>query len=350
MTIESNPTLPNYSHPDEPVRHSYPLAVKDAGLGTAFGLFRKTLPYALVRFGILLAFSVGTIVYMSITFGGGAWLGSKVGFLGVGWIIAGLGLYGYLWWFVVRYTLYLIKAGHIAVLTELIAHGKCGAGEEGMFRYGKNVVTKNFGQVNVLFALDLLISGVVKTFNRTLDFASSLLPIPGLSNVMAIVNAILRAATTYIDETLFSYSIARGDQNRWRSSRDGLIYYCQNPKEILKTAVWIVVLSKVLSFVIWILFLGPAFGIAAMLPESIAAAGWIAAFVIAALFAWNVQNAFLHPLFLIMVMIKFHVSVQGSEINTTWDDRLSSLSNKFNKIKEGAMKKDVGEEPTAEDA
>ena len=332
------PATPSaYSHPEQPVRHSYPLAIDQAGFGTAFNLLMKTLPYAIVRFGILLGFSIVTIVWLIITFGGGAFFGNAIHpWVGMGWMIAGLGVYGYIWWMIVRYFLYLVQAGHIAVLTELMTTGQIGAGSEGMFAYGKRVVTERFGEVNLLFALDLLIRGVVRVFNRTLDFISGLIPIPGLQSVMGIVNAIIRAATTYIDETIFSYNLARGDDNAWRSSKDALIYYAQNSKEILKTAVYVVVLDKVLTAVVWIVMLAPAFLLLAILPSSWAPGGFIGGLVIAALFASNVRQAFLKPIFLVMVMSKFHVVVKNQAINLEWDQRLSSLSSKFTEIKEKA--------------
>jgi hypothetical protein len=190
--------------------------------------------------------------------------------------------------------------------------------------------------VNVLFGLDLLIKGVVGAFNRTLNFVAGLLPIPGLQSLMGIVNAIVRAATSYIDETIFSYNLARGDDNAWRSSKDALIYYAQNSKEILKTAVYVVVLDKVLTAVIWIVMLAPAFLLLAVLPESWAPGGFIGGLVIAALFASNIRQAFLKPIFLVMVMTKFHVTVRNQAINLEWDQRLSSLSRKFGEIKEKA--------------
>ena len=189
------------------------------------------------------------------------------------------------------------------MLTELVTTGQIGDGSEGMFAYGKRIVTERFGQVNVLFALDLLIKGVVRAFNRTLDFITGLLPIPGLQSVMGIVNAIVRAATTYIDETIFSYNLARGDDNAWRSSKDALIYYGQNSKEILKTAVWVVVLDKVLTVVVWVVMLVPAFLVGGDSAGVCQGAGDSSCtVVIAALFASNVRQAFLKPVFLVMVM------------------------------------------------
>jgi hypothetical protein len=336
-----------HNHPHQPVRHSYPLAITDAGFGTALNLMVQTLPYALVRFGVLFAATVATLIWYGITFGGGAFIGSRVPVLGWVWIIGGLGTWGYLWWFVVRYFLYLLKAGQIAVLTELITYGQVQNGQEGMFQYGTRVVKQRFGEVNAMFALDALVKGVVRAFNRTLNWIANLLPIPGLSGITQIANSIVFAATTYIDETLFSYSLARGDENQWRSAKDGLIYYAQNAQEVLKTGVWIVVLDYVLSFVTWIVCLVPAGIIAWMLP--VAGVGQFFVVLMAVLAAANVRSAFLHPLFLIMMMIKFHVSVRNQPINLEWDDRLSGVSRKFGELKQKASES-MAELPVASPA
>jgi hypothetical protein len=333
MTATASP----YSHPDAPVRHSYPLAIEETGFGAAISLMTRTLPYAVVRFGVLLGFSMVTIVWLVLAFGGASVLGASVHpWIGIGWLVVSLGAYGYAWWFVVRYALYLIQAGHVAVLTELITTGSIGHGSTGMFEYGKRVVTERFGQVNLLFALDLLIKGVVRVFNRTLDWVARLVPIPGLQSVVGIVNAVVRAATTYIDETVFSYNLARGDDNPWRSSKDALIYYAQNSKEILKTAIYVVALDLVLTAVVWVVMLAPAFLMLAVLPVSAKPGGFIGGLVIAALFASNVRQAFLKPVFLVMVMTKFHVVVRNQAIDMEWDQRLTGLSRKFQDIKDKA--------------
>lgn len=325
------------SHPDAPIRHSYPLAIRQTGFGTAVSLMMRTMPYALVRFGILLAFSVATIVWFLLTFGVGAFLSStRIPLLGLIWMVAGFSVYGWVWWTIVRYGLYLIQAGHIAVLTELITSGQIANGSMGMFDYGKKVVTDRFAEVNILFGLDLLIKGVVHAFNRTLDWITGFLPIPGLRSIVGIVNAIVRAATTYISATIFSYNLARGDDNAWRSSKDALIYYCQNSTEILKTALWVVVLDKVLTAVVWVVMLAPAGLLLAVLPASWAPGGFLAGLVIAALFASNIRQAFLKPIFLLMIMTKFHVCVQNEAINLEWDQRLTALSGKFQEIKDKA--------------
>lgn len=330
--------LANPPAPAGNVKHNYPLAVRDASFSSALGLLMKTMPYALTRFGILVGCSVATILWWLIGFGGGSWLmGAVHPIVGWGWMIAAGSVYGWLWYFFVRYFLYLLKCGHIAVLTELITKGSIGNGSEGMFEYGKSVVTRRFGEVNALFALDALVGGVVRAINGTLDFVAGLLPIPGLDSVMGVVKAVLRAATTYVDETIFSYGLARGETNPWASAQDGLVYYAQNSKEVLKTAMWIVVLDWVLSGAAWVVMLVPAFIFTAILPNSVQGIGGFFSFGIAILFAANLRGAFLKPLFLIMMMCKFHVSVENQPINAEWDARLTSLSDKFRTIKDKVL-------------
>ena len=319
-----------YSHPSEPIRHSYPVALKDASVMTAFRLLLKTAPYVVVRFCLLVAVTIVTIAWFGITIGGAGLLGKKIHpWSGWGWLIAGCGIYGWLWAMVVRYGLYLVKCGHIAVLTELITAGSVNNGAEGMFSYGRRVVTERFGEVNVLFALDVLVDGVVSAFNRSLEWISALLPIPGLHQLTRLVAAIIRAATTYLDETILSYNLARGEDNPWRGGRDGIIYYCQNNREVLKTAVWCVALDYLLTGLAWGVMLAPAALLTWVMPFL---GGW--AFLVAGLFALNVREAVIKPLFLIMVMTKFHVAFRGQPIDEAWDERLTQLTPKFTKIKE----------------
>ena len=48
------------------------------------------------------------------------------------------------------------------------------------------------------------------------------------------------------------------------------------------------------------------------------------------------NETFLEPLFLIMVMTTFHVSVENQPLNLEWDARLTALSGKFKELKDKA--------------
>lgn len=310
--------------------HSYPLAVRNSGFGSSLGLLTRSLPYALMRFAVLLTFSVACIIWMVITLGGAAWTGTHIaGAFGVVWFLSCIVAAGWFWTAILRYVLHLIECGHVAVLTELIVHGRVGNGSESMFAYGKRIVTEKFGQVNVLFAINQLVRGVVNMVHRTMEGVGHMLPIPGIESIANLVTAILRAATRYMDKVIFSYNLASGDDNPWRSAQHGLVYYAQNASPILKQSVWIVVLEHVLTAVLWIVCLVPAAAVTTILPHSVREIGAVVTIIVAILFALAARGAFLKPVFLIMIMVKFHVLVEHQALNEEWATRLASLSDKF---------------------
>ena len=317
--------------------HSYPLAVRNCGLFSAFGLLLRSLPYALIRFAVLLAFSFASIIWVVLVLGGSVWLGAHIApAFGWVWFISGALLAGWFWMASLRYFLHLIECGHVAVLTQLIVRGRVGNGTESMFAYGRRIVTEHFGQVNVLFAMNLLVRGVLNAFHRTLDWIAEVLPIPGLGAIANLLTAILRAATRYMDKVILSYNLARNNENPWNSARDGIVYYCQNARPILKTAVWIVVAELALSIILWLLLLGPAAAITVMLPQSVRGAGALPV-IIAVLFALAARGAFVKPLFLIMILVRFHTAIEGQPIRQDWVARLDQLSSKFRNLEQKAQ-------------
>ncbi|HEY2445170.1 MAG TPA: hypothetical protein VGI20_05465 [Rhizomicrobium sp.] len=323
---------------DASIPHKYPLAIRDSGLISSIGLVLRSLPYALMRFAVLLTFSVACIVWMIVTIGGSVWLGNHIaGAFGFAWFIGCAAVAGWFWTAILRYLLHLIECGHVAVLTELIVHGRVGNGAESMFAYGKRIVTEKFGQVNVLFAMNLLVRGVVNMVHNSIEGIGSMLPIPGVDSIANLITAILRAATRYMDKVIFSYNLACGDANPWRNAQEGLVYYAQNAKPILKQSVWIVVLEHVLSALLWIALLIPAAALTAVLPHSVREMGGIVTVVIAVLFALAARGAFLKPVFLIMVMVRFHALIEKEPINQEWVARLNQISDKFRDLGQKAQ-------------
>jgi len=326
------------SRPDEPCRHAYPIAIRSASLATALGLLMRTLPYTLARLGLLLAFSFATLIWIALTFGIGAWLGAHVAnVLGVVWTVGGIVLYGLIWYALLRYALHVLACGHVAILTELILHNRTGPPGEGMVAYGIRVVRGRFAEITVLYGLHAIVRGVVDSFNRTIDFFAELFPIPGVESVMHLVNLVLRASTRYADKAIFSYDIARGDANPWRNSQDGVIYYCQNAKDILKKSLWLVILDKLLIVLLWLLLLGPAVGIALLLPSTLREWGTAAYLLIAALLAWSIHSAFIKPLFMVIILVKYHTLIEGQPINESWDGYLTGVSSQFGTLKQRAQ-------------
>jgi len=103
----------------------------------------------------------------------------------------------------------------------------------------------------------------------------------------------------------------------------------RNAKLELKTAIWSVILERVLSVALWFVLLVPAGLITLALPHSVREFGGVMTVLVAVLLVGPLRAAFIKPIFLIMMIVRFHVSIEGQPINPEWDARLSRFPNGF---------------------
>ncbi len=125
----------------------------------------QTLPFIVLRIivyaGIAIAFVLTTGVGVGLGWGIGAFGGPdfRAGAMAWGGIIGFAVTAGALF-FVREYILYIVKAGHIAVLVELI-DGRGVPQGQGQITYATEMVRSHFAETNVLFGVDLLVKGVL---------------------------------------------------------------------------------------------------------------------------------------------------------------------------------------------
>ena len=139
----------------------------------------------------------------------------------------------------------------------------------------------------------------------------------GGSTIVGLVNTVLAAATRYLDKVVLSYDLARGGNDPRRNVQDGLVYYCQNAEPILKTSIWLVVLERALSMLLFLLLLVPAALVTMSLPEAMRESCGVLATLVAVLLAETVRAAFIKPLFLICIMVRFHTQVHDQPIKAS---------------------------------
>jgi len=305
--------------------------VRDHGLATCWLLMMRSLPYAMARLAALLASALLCTVWLVIAVGGAAWIGIHVSTIfGVAWLVSWLAAGGWIWGTILRYALHLVACGHVAVLTRLITEGTTGDPNESQFSYGRRIVVSRFGEVTLLFGFSALVRGILNTFHGTLDTVSGMLPIPGLSAIASLIDMTAKAATRYLDKVILSYTLARNDGDPWHSAQDGMIYYCQNAKAILKTSIWIVIMERVVSLLLFLLLFvvaGATVALPAAVPEMEAGVTLAAAFLLATV----IRAAFIKPLFLISMLVRFHTLIEDQPINTQWSHYLDQLSPDFSR-------------------
>ncbi|MEO8876548.1 MAG: hypothetical protein ABI461_13240 [Polyangiaceae bacterium] len=325
------------------IRHAYPLEVTSASFTTALVLNLRTLPYAFVRFFLHTAHALVAIAFFVATIVCAAVVGKEVHpAAGVAVLVVGIVVYTVLWAWWFRYALYAVKCGHIACLTDLITRGKIGDGSEGMLSYGKHVVRERFADVAQVYVLQALIRGVVSEFNMAIGFIADILPfaIP----MLGWARRLLRASTRYLDETLFAYSLIRRNEPLWDVCSEGLGYYFQNSKEILKTSMWMMVLGSILRALLWIGFLIAGFFICLPIFGGLIAAhghmiandvgsgpgidpsgavtilsACVGALIFAGISIYSIERAFLHPIYLTMVMTKFLLVIQTQPLSADFE-------------------------------
>lgn len=308
----------------------------DFQMGRALGLMLRTLPFLLFRlavyFGVALAYVLMTGVGAGVGWGIGG-MGDE-GFRAASTFwggVVGFGIVGAVMYVLREYLLYIVKAGHIAVLVELL-DGQSPPGGRGQIDHASTVVKERFGQASVLFGVDQLIKGVLRAITGLARGIFGLLPIPGARQFIRLIEAFLKIAVGFIDEVILAYCIRTGSNNAWASSRDALVLYGQNAKPMLKNAAWLALFVYGLSFVIFLLMLAPAAAVSYLIPG-----GWSATGVIVALlFAWSVKVAVLEPFAITCMMQAYFKVIDGQTPDAEWEARLDGLSSKFRKLKEKA--------------
>jgi hypothetical protein len=309
----------------------------DFSIAKALGLMIRTAPFlifrALVYFGIAVAMVVVT--------GAGAGTGYGIGLFGdeefrassTMWGgIAGFGLTAGVIFFLRDYLLYMVKAGQIAVMVEYLDGRPLPYGQ-GQIAYARGVVTERFGQASALFALDRLVRGVIAVITGLVEGVMTILPIPGINQIMGAVRAYLRISVGLVDEVILAHAIRTRSENAWEAAHDGLVLYAQNGRAMLVNAAWLTLISWLLAAVVFVVMLAPAAGLVWMLPGE-ASGG---TFIFALIFAWAIKAAVIEPFALACMLQVFFNVTEGQEPQPEWRGRLTQISDKFRQLGERAV-------------
>jgi hypothetical protein len=313
----------------------------DFSISKALGLMARTAPFLLFR--VLVYFGISAALVL-VT-GAGAGVGYGIGLLSEGEFqdtstfwggAAGFVLTAGVIFFLRDYMLYLVKAGHIAVMVELMDGRPIPRGQ-GQIAYARGIVTDRFGQVSALFGLDRLVKGVVRVVTGMMDGMLSLLPIPGLDRLGWVLRAYLRLAIGLVDEVILGHAIRSRSDNAWEATHDGLVLYAQNAGPMLGAAAWLTLVTWVMSALIFLLMLGPAAAIIHLLPGEGGGEGGGGLFIFALLFTWAVKAALIEPFALACLLQVFFNETEGQAPNAEWRGRLTQVSDMFRKLGEQAV-------------
>lgn len=304
-------------------------------LGKAFSLMVKTAPILLVRLGVSVVFWLAIVLYLAITGGVSYLIGQAIDWLGVVVFLIALVGIAPLYQLAYRYVFYIIKAAHIAVISELLVNGKLPDGV-GQLAWGRQRVTERFGETNIMFVIDELVTGVINAFTWTVYSITSWLPLgetaQGLANV---INTVIRFALGSIDEAILArrFYATTSNDSPWVNARDGLVLYAMAWKPILTNAVALMMLSYVPFLVALLIFSAPI-GFIVSLFGSGQAAGWTIIAILA--FAWLMKVAVGDAFTMAAIIASYHRETATLQPNPEMAAKLDAASDKFNEIKQRA--------------
>ncbi len=308
----------------------------DFSIGRSLALMAQTMPFIVLRcavyFGIVLAYIVVTGIGSGIGWGIGG-LGDEgfqasAAFWGGA---AGFGITAAAMYFLREYILFMVKAGHIAVMVQLL-DGKPMPGGKSQIEYAGSVVKSRFAQANVLFVLDQLAKGVITAITGLMQGIGSLLPIPGLQQVAGLIRVFLRMSVGLVDEVILAYAIRTESQNPWSSARTALVLYGQNASNLLKNAAWLTLFVYGVTLIVFLVFLAPATALAYVMPGAWSAGG----VVFALLFAWSIKAAVIEPFAIACLLQAYFQTIEGQSPDPAWEARLDGVSRKFSQLKDRA--------------
>jgi hypothetical protein len=134
----------------------------------------------------------------------------------------------------VRYAGYLLKAGHIAVVSEALAKGFV---PEKQIAFGKQAVLERFGTTHAYFALDVLVDSAVDQLCKAVSKVGEAFEnMPGVAAVSGMAQLFLRIALGHVDECCLALTFYRKSGNAFKDAADSVVLYFQNWKSLLKNA------------------------------------------------------------------------------------------------------------------
>ncbi|MDR0197059.1 MAG: hypothetical protein LBI36_02400 [Oscillospiraceae bacterium] len=243
--------------------------------------------------------------------------------------------------FAQRYILYMIKAAHVAAITEFIKTGQVPVtenGYKGVVAYGTEKIKNHFGAANVAFVADALITGATRQIMRWLNRAEKLLSwIPGADKAMAFINFVISTALNYIDEAVLSYIFYHSEEgNAFKKACDALSYYAQSWKGMLKGALKVGAFVWILRAVIYLILVAVFNAVGgAIAGAEVSGAGFFAivcGILLAFIILYGIEAIIVEPYATCIMINDYYKAIEGQPLKRDLHGTLCKVSGKFREL------------------
>ena len=236
-----------------------------SNLNRAFSLVLLTTPYLVFRAAVYALLSLGILGYLGVlglvglVFGAGAFWVLLLATVLLA-VLLGLGR------MLDEVLHYLVRAGHVALLSEAAARGRAPTGIS-QLRWARERVTSRFGTIHELSKGGNTIRRTVRDLNRACFDVESTLPIQGLEGSARVAERLVNVSLGYLSRGVLGLVFLAPRQRVYTTMRNAMVQYCQAWRPLLTQAVNLSLASYVFVLVVALLVMVP-FGAIAAFTES----------------------------------------------------------------------------------
>jgi hypothetical protein len=302
----------------------------------ALGIVRQTLPYVLYRMLIYGLLCVCVVIYLlflaliGVIFGSGAfWVLFVISVLMA--VTGGVGS------FLSEYLFSRHRAGHVALITEIIAEGQLPIGISQM-KWARGRVLHYFHGPGLLPEVRRLIHDILRAIHGALVDTGSALPLTGVEGNSTLTQRIAGLSQRYVEEAAIAYVFRTRDENVFEAARTSLLLYGQCWRTVLGHAVTLTLLSYGFAIVSCVVFLLPLGILAEMMPDE-----WIimrfALFAVGVFMGFCAKWALFDPVASAATILTFFGESDISTPDPEWETRLEAAAPAYAELRAKAAEK-----------
>jgi len=289
----------------------------------ALAIVRQTLPYVLYRmlaYGLL---CLCVIVYLlllaviGVVFGAGAFWVLLV--VSVALVVAG-GVGSFL----SEHLFYQHRAGHVALITEIIAEGQLPIGISQM-KWARGRVLHYFHGAGLLPEVRRLLHEILRAVHGSLVDVGPALPVTGVEGKSKLTQQVVGLSQGYVEEAGIAYVFRTRDENVFEAARTAVLLYGQCWKNVLAHAVTLTLLSYGFVLVAAVIFLVPLGVLAWIMPGE-----WIVmrftVFAVGVFMGFCAKWALFDPVASAAIILTFFGESDISTPDPEWERKLEAAT------------------------
>ena len=218
-----------------------------------------------------------------------------------------------------NYGRFLVRVGHIAVLTEI---AKSGYVPPNQIAWGMSQVKEHFGRATVFFFINRMICSTIRDLQFIMRNA-----LAGLGPISFIVNAFKQKFLQYIDECCLAYTFTCEGTGPFLGAVKGIVIYVFGWKNMAIAAAKTVLYTFLISTGFYILAILLIVASAMSLSLSLLIFSLFFFFVIGAL-----KQCFLDSYAMVMMLVAFLDEAEQTEIDVAAVQKVASMSRRFREL------------------